>query len=78
MTSLPRLSTSPVTLPAACAIAALALLVGAMPASAQMIAPNPYAPEAGQWGDLPGDREWGAVSAIYPSPDGQTMWVAER
>jgi DNA-binding beta-propeller fold protein YncE len=47
------------------------------PATAQMIAPNPYA-DAGQWGDLPEGRDWGAVSAIYPSPDGQTIWVAER
>lgn len=78
MISLPRLRTSPVTLSAACAVAALTLLVGALPAFAQMIAPNPYAPEAGQWGDLPDGRQWGAVSAIYPSPDGQTMWVAER
>ena len=61
-------------LPATLVLAAVAL---AAPASAQMIAPNPYA-DAGQWGELPEGREWGAVSAIYPSPDGQTIWVAER
>jgi hypothetical protein len=27
---------------------------------------------------LPGDREYGAVSAIYPAPDGMSIWVAER
>ena len=27
---------------------------------------------------LPGDRSWGAVSAIFPAPDGQSVWIAER
>jgi len=30
------------------------------------------------FGDLPAGRAWGAVSAIYPAPDGQTVWVADR
>ena len=30
------------------------------------------------WGDLPDDRSYGAVSAIYPAPDGMSIWVAER
>ncbi len=38
--------------------------------------PNPFEPEA-MWGDLPGDRIWGAISAIYPAADGN-MWTAER
>ena len=38
--------------------------------------PNPFTPEA-MWGDLPGDRTWGAVSAIYPAADGN-IWAAER
>ena len=27
---------------------------------------------------LPGDRSWGAVSAIFPAPDGRSIWIAER
>ena len=38
--------------------------------------PNPFTAEA-MWGDLPGDRTWGAVSAIYPAADGN-IWAAER
>lgn len=30
------------------------------------------------WGDLPDGREYGAASAIYPAPDGRSIWVAER
>jgi len=45
---------------------------------AQMTAPNPYRAVPGVWGELPGDREWGATSAVYPSPDGRTIWVGER
>ena len=39
--------------------------------------PNPYGAGQPMWGDLPGDRVWGAISAIYPSADGN-MWTAER
>lgn len=69
MTSLPRIGTI--------ALVTLAVASIAAPSSAQMIAPNPYA-DAGVWGDLPDDREWGAVSAIYPAPDGQSIWVGDR
>lgn len=41
-------------------------------------APNPYETVEGVWGELPGDRTWGATSAVYPSPDGQRIWVGER
>ncbi|MEJ2203168.1 MAG: peptidyl-alpha-hydroxyglycine alpha-amidating lyase family protein [Gemmatimonadota bacterium] len=30
------------------------------------------------WGNLPDARDYGATSAIYPAPDGQSVWVAER
>lgn len=30
------------------------------------------------WGRLPGGRDYGAVSAIFPAPDGMSIWVAER
>lgn len=46
--------------------------------AAQMIAPNPYAPVPGVWGELPDGRSWGATSAVYPAPDGMSIWVAER
>lgn len=38
--------------------------------------PNPYTGQS-MWGDLPGDRIWGAISAVYPSADGN-IWTAER
>ena len=44
----------------------------------QMTAPNPYAPVEGMWGELRGGRTWGSTSAVHPSPDGRTIWVAER
>ncbi|MGH7464647.1 MAG: peptidyl-alpha-hydroxyglycine alpha-amidating lyase family protein [Longimicrobiales bacterium] len=39
---------------------------------------NPYRAGDDAWGELPAGREWGATSAVYPSPDGRTIWVAER
>ena len=48
------------------------------PASAQMVAPNPYNTVPGVWAELPNDRTWGATSAVYPAPDGMSMWVADR
>lgn len=30
------------------------------------------------WGQLPDGRDYGAVSAIFPAPDGRSMWIAER
>ena len=52
-----------------------AALLTAPPVSAQH--GNPYAAQDG-WGTLPAGRTWGAVSAVYPTPDGQRIWVAER
>lgn len=61
-------------------LVAIVFANGAVPlgAAAQMTAPNPYAVVDGSWGELPGGRVWGATSAVYPSPDGRTIWVAER
>ena len=50
----------------------------AVEVAAQMIAPNPYAVVPGVWAELPDGRTWGAASAIYPAPDGMSIWVAER
>lgn len=52
-----------------------AALLTAPPVSAQHS--NPYAAQDG-WGTLPAGRTWGAVSAVYPTPDGRRIWVAER
>jgi sugar lactone lactonase YvrE len=45
--------------------------------SATSCVANPYTPVRG-WGKLPEGREWGSVSAIYPTTDGRHIWVAER
>ncbi len=50
-----------------------AVIVGPLLAQA-----TPYRMVDDAWGELPDDREWGAVSAIYPAPDGQSIWIAER
>jgi len=55
------------------AVVAFTLLAGPVLAQA-----TPYRTVDEAWGNLPGDREWGAVSAIYPAPDGQSIWIAER
>lgn len=39
--------------------------------------PNPYRTIEG-WAQLPDGLEWGSTSAVEVSPDGQTIWVAER
>jgi hypothetical protein len=46
-------------------------------ASAQ-VPPNPYRVASTAFGQLPAGRTYGATSAVYPSPDGRTIWVAER
>jgi len=38
---------------------------------------SPYTADT-TWGTLPAGRTWGATSAVYPTPDGQHIWVAER
>jgi sugar lactone lactonase YvrE len=46
-------------------------------ATAQNHAPNPYRTVEG-WAKLPGGREWGSTSAVFPAADGRHLWVAER
>jgi sugar lactone lactonase YvrE len=60
--------------------AILSLVLGAAPTPgiAQMIAPNPYATVPGVWAGLPDGRAWGSTSAVYPAPDGMSIWVADR
>lgn len=56
---------------------AFSCLIMAATASAQNHAPNPYRVVEG-WAKLPGGREWGSTSAVFPAQDGQHIWVAER
>ena len=30
------------------------------------------------WAELPDGRHWGAVTGVYPDPDGEHMWVLDR
>lgn len=53
----------------------VALGAGTAPLTAQQ---TPYRVADEAFGELPDGREYGAVSAIYPAPDGQSIWVAER
>jgi hypothetical protein len=54
-----------------------AAMLSSLPGGLEAQTPNnPFRPDY-SWGDLPDGRNWGAVSAIYPSPDGN-IWVAER
>ena len=55
---------------------AIASLFAAADAGAQGY-PNPFATKK-QFGEIPAGRTWGASSAVYPTPDGQGIWVAER
>lgn len=40
--------------------------------------PNPFVVSDSTWGQASAGREFGAVSAIYPAPDGRSIWVGER
>jgi streptogramin lyase len=56
------------------AVFALCLAVDA----AAQTPPNPYRVVSESFGELPDGRQYGATSAVYPGPDGRTIWVAER
>ncbi len=59
-------------------VSAIVIAGAASAAAAQMTAPNPYRTAEGVWAELPDDRTWGATSAVYPTPDGEHIWVGER
>lgn len=40
--------------------------------------PNPFEVADSTWGQASAGRDFGAVSAIYPAPDGRSIWVGER
>ncbi len=46
-------------------------------AQAQNSSPDPYE-TIENWANLPDGRVWGATSAVYPAPDGKSIWIAER
>ncbi len=54
------------------------LLLGASPLRAQHYDNNPYVVADPAFGQLPDGRKYGATSAVYPAPDGRSIWVAER
>jgi len=56
-------------------LAALASLV-AGPAAAAQAAGDYRAVD--DWARLPDGRSWGAVTGVYPDPDGRHMWVLDR
>lgn len=81
LTRFARHFSCPLLLPRRCLLPGAlvaAILVASADSAAQMIAPNPYAAVPGNWGELPDGRAWGATSAVYPAPDGMSIWVAER
>ena len=52
---------------------------GAMASSADpRELPDPYQVSDSTFGQASAGRAFGAVSAIYPAPDGRSIWVAER
>ena len=57
-------------------IASFSLLLAANVAG--QTPPNPYRVASESFGQLPDGRDYGATSAVYPGPDGMTIWVAER
>ncbi len=48
------------------------------PLAAQQSYPDPWTVADSAFGHLPAGRAWGSTSAIYPAPDGRSVWVAER
>lgn len=58
------------------AAVALAAVAVAFPAELRAQVLTPYRPDD-DWGRLPGDRQWGAVTGVMPAPDGG-LWALER
>lgn len=56
----------------------IAVLLIAAPAAAQLTLTNPYQAVDSAFGRLPEGRSWGAISGVYPAPDGRSLWVADR
>lgn len=57
---------------------ALVLALCAAPAHAVQTLARPWVVADSAFGELPDGRDYGATSAVYPAPDGRSIWVAER
>ncbi len=64
--------------------AGVALFGGLLLGLVTLMAPDPADLAAGEyravpdWAQLPDGRTWGAVTGVFPDPDGQHMWVLDR
>ena len=64
--------------------AVVALVAGAALGIVTLMATDPAAEAAGEylavsdWAQLRGGRTWGAVTGVFPDPDGRHMWVLDR
>ena len=64
--------------------AAVAVVAGTALLLWALLAPDPAARAAGEyravpdWAQLPDGRTWGAVTGVFPDPDGEHMWVLDR
>jgi DNA-binding beta-propeller fold protein YncE len=56
-------------------LALAASFVASTPGSAQPV--GDYV-AVDDWATLPAGRSWGAVTGVYPDPDGQHLWVLDR
>ncbi len=63
------------SMPALLVLSAWGAAIGG--AQAQGDLPNPYE-QVQNWGELPGEREWGNVSGVDIGPEREQVWVAER
>ena len=52
-------------------------LVNLLTADPDLPPPSEYIAVSG-WARLPGGRTWGAVTGVFPDPDGRHMWVLDR
>jgi len=57
---------------------ALVLALPSVVAAQAANLPNPYQVADASFGQLPNGRAWGSTSAVYPAPDGRSIWVADR
>ena len=64
--------------------AAVALVAAAVLGVVALLSTDPAAEAAGEyvavadWAQLQGGRTWGAVTGVFPDPDGRHMWVLDR
>jgi hypothetical protein len=65
-------------LPAGPVLSVGLLILSASPVAAQIEIPNPYVVADSTFGEASMGRGWGAMSAVYPAPDGLSIWAADR